>query len=190
MIRPSLRNEKVRVRVPLAPPFKPLLVERCRDIPERWVARWSSETRDISPKVRTYQQVLRSNGPDGMKLAERSTSSRFASRCVDRLGGRPFAISNLALHDIADLPADDSSGHHDGREPSEFPRPSLTVRPTDPPMTIPDRRAGGLGIDQPSMSRPLQRGPPREHRCDSTFDGLVHNHRSRVCSETFQGDVI
>src|SRR5688572_28546526 len=45
-----------------------------------------------------------------MTLTQRSTSSRFASRWVDRLGGRPFAISNLALHDIADLPQTSGAG--------------------------------------------------------------------------------
>ena len=62
-------------------------------------------------------------------------------------------LADLALHDIPDLPADEWSGHPDGRKPSEFPRPSLN------------------GYDQPSMSRPLQHGLAREHCCDLTFDG-------------------
>jgi hypothetical protein len=125
-----------------------------------------------------------------MKLTERSTSSRFASRCVDCLGGRPFAISQSGAprhpgpprrRVERDIPTAASLRSFRGRR----------VRPIDPPtcppMTIRDRREGQPRIDQPSMSRPLQRELAREHRCDSTFDGLVQNHRSQVCSETFRG---
>ena len=140
----------------------------------------------------TYKQVLRTAGTG---WDDTHAEEHILSICLAlgrSSGGRPFAISQSALHDIADLPADEWSGHPDGREPSEFPRPTLRPidPPTCPPMTIRDRRTGQSRIDQPSMSRPLQRGLAREHRCDSTFDGLVHNHRSQVCSETFQGDVV
>lgn len=64
------------------------------------------------------------------------------------------------------------------------------VRPIDPPMTIPDRGAGQSRIDQPSMSRSVQRELAREHRCDSTFDGLVQNHRRSSVFGNFRGDVV
>jgi aminoglycoside 6'-N-acetyltransferase len=37
-------------------------------------------------------------------------------------------LANLALHDIPDLPADEWSGHPDGRKPLDFPRPTGTTR--------------------------------------------------------------
>ena len=110
---------------------------------------------DASPV--TYKQVLRTadTGWDETHGEEHILS--IASRCVDCLGGRPFAISQSGAprhpepprrRVERDIPTTASLRSFRGRR----------VRPIDPPtcppMTIRDRREGQPRIDQPSMSRP------------------------------------
>src|SRR5829696_7625404 len=86
---------------------------------------------DASPE--TYNQVLRTagTGRDDSHAEEHIPSICLALRKVER-----SLLANLALHDIPDLPADEWSGHPDGRKPLEFPRPTgydrLTRRPARP----------------------------------------------------------
>ena len=112
-------------------------------------------------------------------------------------------LANLALHDIRDLPADEWSGHSDGREPSEFPRPSLTVRPIDPPtcppMTIPDRLVG-RSRNRPAVdeSAPSNAGSRAPLRLNLSWWAGVHRPTTMGSSKTvevnvfgnFQGDVV
>ena len=122
-----------------------------------------------------------------MELTERSTSTRFASRCVDRRGVDRSLLANWrsTTSETPGRRVERASRRPQALGDSEA--VAWRVRPIDPPMTIPDRRAGQSRIDQPSMIR----HPPTRARARAPLRLNVRWARptpskSRF-SETFRG---
>ena len=121
-----------------------------------------------------------------MKLTERSTSICLAlGRLPRRTTVRYQPIWRLRTSRTS--PQTSGAGILTAASLRSFGGHRLT-RTTDRPADDDPRPAGRASLGSTSRGESaLQRGLAREHRCDSTFDGLVQNHRSQVCPETFRG---